>query len=55
MSIGRKKFTSSTTISNLEKFDKLSKETRLLKSALMDEALEDLFKKYEEKIKLYQK
>ena len=43
----RTRFTSSLKNELVEKFDKLSKETRIPKSRLLDEAIEDLLKKHE--------
>ena len=51
----RKVFTTATTPELKEELDKLSKKTRLTISDLVTEALEDLLKKYELKIKLYEK
>ena len=34
----------------LEEFNKLAEETRITKSRLMDEAIEDLLKKYEKRM-----
>lgn len=55
MTIKRKRFTSIASVDLLKEFDKLSKDTRLTKTVLMDEAIEDLLKKYETKIELYRK
>ena len=51
----RKVFTTATTPELKEELDKLSKKTRLTISDLVTEAIEDLLKKYELKIKLYEK
>ena len=51
----RKVFTTATKPELKEELDKLSKKTRLTISDLVTEALEDLLKKYELKIKLYEK
>ncbi|MGD9156286.1 MAG: ribbon-helix-helix domain-containing protein [Bacillota bacterium] len=45
----RVQFTTSTTPNLLKDFQKLSEDTRITMSRLMDEALEDLLKKYEGK------
>jgi len=42
----RKRFTSSLKNELLEAFDKLSARTRIPKSRLLDEAIEDLLKKH---------
>ena len=42
----RTRFTSSLRNESWEKFNKLSQETRLQKTTLMDEAVEDLLMKY---------
>lgn len=42
----RKRFTSSLKNELVPLFDTLSKETRIPKSRLLDEAIEDLLKKY---------
>lgn len=42
----RKRFTSSLKNELVPLFDALSKETRIPKSRLLDEAIEDLLKKY---------
>ncbi len=47
--VNRTRFTSSLKNELIVKFDKLAKETRIPKSRLLDEAVEDLLKKYEEK------
>ena len=45
----RKKFVSSLANELVEPFNELSKKTRINKSRLLDEAIEDLLKKYESK------
>lgn len=45
----RVRFPSTVSKENLEKLRKLSEETRINMSRLIDEALEDLFRKYEGK------
>ena len=47
--VTRPRFTSSLKNELIVKFDELAKETRIPKSRLLDEAVEDLLKKYEEK------
>ena len=42
----RKKFVSSLANELVEPFNELSKKTRLTKTKLLDEAIEDLLKKY---------
>jgi metal-responsive CopG/Arc/MetJ family transcriptional regulator len=42
----RKRFTNTLDNKLKEQFDELSKETRIPKSRLLDEAIEDLLKKY---------
>ena len=44
--VNRKKFVSSLANELVEPFDQLAKETRIPKSRLFDEAIEDLLKKY---------
>lgn len=46
----RKRFTSSLKNELVPLFDALSKETRIPKSRLLDEAIEDLLKKYHKDI-----
>lgn len=46
----RKRFTSSLKNELVPLFDALSKETRIPKSRLLDEAIEDLLKKYHRNI-----
>lgn len=45
--VNRKKFVSSLANELVEPFAELSKQTRIPKSRLLDEAVEDLLKKYE--------
>lgn len=47
--VNRTRFTSSMKNELMAKFDKLAEETRIPKSRLIDEAIEDLLKKYEKK------
>ena len=47
--VNRTRFTSSLKNELIVKFDELAKETRIPKSRLLDEAVEDLLKKYEGK------
>lgn len=47
--VNRTRFTSSLKNELIVKFDELAKESRIPKSRLLDEAVEDLLKKYEEK------
>lgn len=44
--VNRKQFTSTLRKDLIEAFDKLHEETRIPKSRLHDEAIEDLLKKY---------
>ena len=44
--VNRKKFVSSLAYELVEPFNELSKKTRLTKTKLLDEAIEDLLKKY---------
>ena len=44
--VNRKKFVSSLAKELVEPFNELSKKTRLTKTKLLDEAIEDLLKKY---------
>ena len=44
--VNRTRFTSSLKNELLDQFDHLAKETRIPKSRLFDEAIEDLLKKY---------
>ena len=47
--VNRVRFTSSLKKELAPEFDRLSKETRVPKSRLLDEAIEDLLKKYEKR------
>ena len=47
--VNRKRFVSSLANELVEPFDRLSKETRIPKSRLLDIAIEDLLKKYEKR------
>lgn len=47
--VNRKKFISALANELVEPFNELSKKTRIPKSRLLDEAIEDLLKKYEKK------
>ena len=47
--VNRVGFTSSLDKALMPKLDRLSKETRIPKSRLLDEAVEDLLKKYEKR------
>ena len=47
--VNRVRFTSSLDKALKPKLDRLSKETRIPKSRLLDEAVEDLLKKYEKR------
>jgi predicted DNA-binding protein len=47
--VNRKKFVSSLSNELVEPFAQLSKKTRIPKSRLLDEAIEDLLAKYEKK------
>lgn len=47
--VNRKKFVSSLANELIEPFNELAKETRIPKSRLLDEAIEDLLQKYEKK------
>ena len=49
--VNRKKLITSLANELVEPFDKLSKKTRVPKSRLIDEAVEDLLKKYEKMFK----
>jgi len=51
MPTNRKRFSTSLDPELIKTLDKLSDKTRIPKSKLIDEALEDLFKKYEDKLK----
>ena len=48
--VNRKKFISSLDNKLVEPLNALSKKTRVPKSRLLDEAIEDLLKKYEKKV-----
>ena len=45
--VNRTRFTSSMKNELMAQFDELSQKTRIQKSKLIDEAIEDLLKKYE--------
>lgn len=47
--VNRTRITTSVKNELIEEFDKLAKKTRIPKSRLFDEAIEDLLKKYAEK------
>ena len=47
--VNRTRFTSSMKIELMDGFNKLAADTRIPKSRLIDEAIEDLLKKYEKK------
>ncbi|MDO4316479.1 MAG: ribbon-helix-helix domain-containing protein [Oscillospiraceae bacterium] len=47
--VNRTRFTSSLKNELMDGFDKLAEETRIPKTRLFDEAIEDLLKKYEKK------
>ena len=47
--MNRTRFTSSMKNELMAEFDKLAEETRIPKSRLIDEAIEDLLKKYAKK------
>ena len=47
--VNRKKFVSSLANELVEPFDELSRKTRVPKSRLLDEAIEDLLEKYAKK------
>ena len=47
--VNRTRFTSSLKNELMQEFDRLAQETRIPKSRLIDEAIEDLLKKYEKK------
>ncbi len=51
--VNRVRFTSSIKKELMPQWDKLSEETRIPKSRLLDEAMEDLLKKYEKKKALF--
>ena len=48
--VNRTRFTSSMDNGLIKKFDELAKKTRINKSRLLDEAVEDLLKKYEKRL-----
>ena len=48
--VNRTRFTSSLKNELMRDFNRLAKETRIPKSRLMDEAIEDLLKKYEKRV-----
>ena len=48
--VNRARFSSSLAKELVEPFNELSKKTRINKSRLMDEAIEDLLKKYEKRM-----
>jgi len=48
--VNRTRFTSSLKNELMADFDRLAKETRIPKSRLIDEAIEDLLKKYEKRL-----
>ena len=48
--VNRTRFTSSLKNELMAEFDRLAQETRIPKSRLMDEAVEDLLKKYEKRM-----
>lgn len=45
--VNRTRFTSSLRNELIKEFDELSKQTRIPKSRLLDEAVEDLLRKYQ--------
>ncbi len=47
--VNRVRFTSSMKKELMPQFNRLSEQTRITKSRLIDEAIEDLLKKYENK------
>ena len=47
--VNRPRFTSSLDNRLMEQFNQLAKDTRIPKSRLIDEAIEDLLKKYEKR------
>lgn len=51
--VNRVRFTSSLKKELMPQLDKLSEETRIPKSRLIDEAIEDLLKKYEKRRSLW--
>lgn len=48
--VNRSRFTSSLDNALVGPFDKLAKKTRIPKTRLLDEAIEDLLKKYEKRM-----
>lgn len=48
--VNRTRFTSSMKNELMKDFDRLAAETRIPKSRLIDEAIEDLLKKYEKRM-----
>ncbi len=50
MYVNRVRFTSSLDKKLAQPFDELSEKTRINKSRLLDEAIEDLLKKYEKRM-----
>ncbi len=48
--VNRTRFTSSLKNELMKDFDKLAEATRIPKSRLLDEAVEDLLKKYEKRM-----
>ena len=48
--VNRTRFTSSLANELVKPFDELAKKTRITKSRLLDEAIEDLLKKYEKRM-----
>ena len=48
--VNRTRFTSSMKKELMKDFDRLAAETRIPKSRLIDEAIEDLLKKYEKRM-----
>ena len=55
MTTKKTKFTTSAQAQLVEELNKLSERTRLTKTILVEEAIEDLLQKYEKKIRLYEK
>ncbi len=51
--VNRVRFTSSLKKELMPQWDQLSEETRIPKSRLLDEAIEDLLKKYEKRRALW--
>ena len=52
--VNRTRFTSSLKNELMRDFNRLAEETRIPKSRLMDEAIEDLLKKYEKRVAEYE-